>query len=852
MASEAAGKAIRRVALIAVALAVAALVLPPFINVSRYKGRVIASIGNALGRPVTVDSVELRLLPQPGFHLDNVAIGDDPAYSAEPILHAEEVTAYLSLSSLWRGRLEISRLNLNYPSLNLVEREDGSWNLESLLWKASRTQAAPTSGPLSSLSPLSKTTRPRFPYIEASKGRINFKYGLEKSVFSFTDADFTLWSPAENQWRMRLVARPVRTDMPVSDTGTVKAEATIQRADLLRNAPMKANVTWERVQLGNLTRLIYGEDRGWRGALEASAQFSGTPGALHFVAAAKLRDFRRFDISSDDAATLNASCSGELNVSANLLQQTECHLPLEGGLLSVQGTLDGIRHPRYDLAISAENLGADAVLKLARHCKRDLPDDLTAKGSISASFHASRMSQAPSNWIGNLVVSGLVIHSAVLGNDLTLSKAVATVDTAKEPEPRQRGHSATIPPPVRALVLHSFDLPLGAGTPATVDGILDDDRFALHVKGDATLERLQQFARAVGVGAPKLALAGPAAIDLVIGGNWAAVASPEVTGTAQLKNVRAEVPGFTEPVAIAGARVELERNRLILRNASATVGKVSLSGSATFPRFCDSESPCESSFDLHADDLNPERWNEVLNPHLKKRPWYGLFGGAGVERNVIANLRASGRLTSRRLTLGTTTGSNFQTAFSVANGVLELKNTRADLLGGGIASDWKIDFTGREPKYESTGVAARVQAEKLGAILKAPVGSGTVDINYKLKMSGWDADALASSSVAQTEFTWRGGDLRISPDLKAPLRVLVGEGQVSLDKDGWTISACKWNTPAGIYQLSGTVSRDSVLALDFTQEKGAVWKLAGTLLKPQLSTPQSGTPAPQPTQARRR
>ncbi len=155
MATEAAGKAIRRVVLIAVALAVAAIVLPPFINVSRYKGRVIASMSNALGRPVTVDAVELRLLPQPGFYLDNVAIGDDPAYSAEPILHAEEVTAYLSLSSLWRGRLEISRLNLNYPSLNLVEREDGSWNLESLLWKASRTQAAPTSGALLA-SPLSK------------------------------------------------------------------------------------------------------------------------------------------------------------------------------------------------------------------------------------------------------------------------------------------------------------------------------------------------------------------------------------------------------------------------------------------------------------------------------------------------------------------------------------------------------------------------------------------------------------------------------------------------------------------------------------------------------------------------
>ncbi len=730
MASEAAGKAIRRAVLIAAALAVAALVLPPFINVSRYKGRVIASMSSALGRPVTVDAVELCLLPQPGFHLDNVAIGDDPGYSAEPILHAEEVTAYLSLSSLWRGRLEISRLNLNYPSLNLVEREDGSWNLESLLWKASRTQAAPTAGPLSK-------SRPRFPYIEASRGRINFKHGLEKSVFSFTDADFTVWSPAENQWRMRLVARPVRTDMPVTDTGTVKAEATIQRADLLRNAPMKANVTWERVQLGNLTRLIYGEDRGWRGDLEASAQFSGTPGALHFMTAAKLYDFQRFDISSGDPANLNASCSGELDVSANLLQKSECHLPLDGGLLSVQGTLNGLRHPRYDLVISAENLGADAVLKLARHAKRDLPDDLAAKGTISASFHASRMSEAPSNWVGNLLVNGLVVHSAVLGKDLAVSKAVATVDTTQAPQPRQRGHSATAPPPVRALVVHSFDLPLGAGTPATVDGILDDEHFALHVKGDATLDRLQQFARAVGVGVPTLALAGPAAIDLVIGGNW--MAPPEVTGTAQLRNVRAEVSGLSAPVVIAGAHVELENNRLVLRNASATVGKVSLTGSASFPRFCDSEAPCESSFDLHTDDLNPERWNEVLNPHLQKTPWYRLFGGAGAKRDVISNLRASGRLTSRHLTLGTIPGSDFETIFSIANGVLELKNTHADMFAGSISCDWKIDFTGSEPRYQSTGVATRVRAEKLSTLLKASVGSGTLDLHYKLKMSGWDA-----------------------------------------------------------------------------------------------------------------
>jgi hypothetical protein len=839
MEGRASGKAIRRGVVIAVLLAVAALVLPPFINVGRYKGRVIDSMSKALGRPVTCDSIELRLLPQPGFYLANVVIGDDPAYSLEPILHAEEVNAYLGISSLWRGHMEIARLNLNYPSLNLVERDDGSWNLESLLWKAARTQAAPTATRLS-------ISRPRFPYIEATNGRINFKYGLRKSVFSFTDADFALWSPAENQWRMRLEARPVRTDMPVTDTGTVKAEATVQRAELLRDAPMTASVTWERVQLGNLTRLIEGEDRGWRGALDMSAQLSGSPAALHFTTSAELRDFRRFDISTGDAANLNASCEGELNVSTILLQHTDCRLPLDGGQLSVQGSVQGLHSPHYDLTIAAENIGADAVLNLARRAKHNLPEDLTATGTISASFHASRLGQAPSTWTGNLEVNSLAVHSSVLGKALTINKAEAVVDTAEALPVGRRVHREKASRPLRALVVQSFELPLGAATPARIDGTLDSEHFALHLKGDATLERLQQFARAWGIGAPKFSLTGPAAIDLLIGGDWASFEAPQVTGTAQLKNARAQVPGLSAPVEIASARVELDRDRIALRNASATIGKISLGGSAGFPRSCDADSPCQASFDLGTDDLNPERWNEVLNPHLKKTPWY-YFGDTGSGGNAFATLHATGHITARHLTLGTTTGSNFATDFSSDNGMLELKNTRADLFGGKVSGDWKIDFTGGEPSYESTGSAERIQAEKLTPLLKASLGTGTVGGQYRLKMSGWDAASLMNSASAEAAFTWTGGALKISPDAPAPMRVFTGKGKAAFEKDGWTISASRWKTPGGTYDLKGRVSRDSVLALEFSQDNGSEWKVSGTLAKPQM-----GESAPEPTQARRR
>src|SRR6266496_4427319 len=122
MATRSAGQTLRLGALLAAVLALLALVAPLFINVNRFKGQVTESMSKAFGRTVTCDSIALRLLPQPGFFLANVNIADDPSYSLEPILHADEVTAYLGAASLWSGRMEIARVNLGSPSINLVER----------------------------------------------------------------------------------------------------------------------------------------------------------------------------------------------------------------------------------------------------------------------------------------------------------------------------------------------------------------------------------------------------------------------------------------------------------------------------------------------------------------------------------------------------------------------------------------------------------------------------------------------------------------------------------------------------------------------------------------------------------
>ena len=148
--------------------------VPPLINVSRFQRRIERNISASIGRNVTFDRVSLSLLPVPGFTLDNFVIDEDPAFGSEPILWASQVDVTLRISSLWRRRVEFSKIALtDSSSVNLVRLSDGKWNIEKLLLQASRIEAAPTAqrfaGPAR-----------RFPYIEATGARLNLKLDQEK------------------------------------------------------------------------------------------------------------------------------------------------------------------------------------------------------------------------------------------------------------------------------------------------------------------------------------------------------------------------------------------------------------------------------------------------------------------------------------------------------------------------------------------------------------------------------------------------------------------------------------------------------------------------------------------------
>ncbi len=300
--------------------------VPPLINLGRFQRRIAGAISQSVGRPVRMDSVSLRMLPWPALAISNLQIDEEPGFGAEPALFAPEVLAEPRLSSLWRGRFELSRVELSDASVNLVRLPTGRWNISSVLLSASHVQNAPTGqsrpGPA-----------PRFPYIQATGTRINFKRGIEKLPYSILNADFSMVLVRPEVWQLRLEGQPVRTDLELAsgDTGTVQLEGELHRASALGTMPLALHAAWKHAALGQLSRLLLGRDAGWRGDVNATAQLDGEMDHLQVSTHVVLGSLHRQEFAPDEPFTLDATCRGNYSHSAGALQSFSCRLPLSTG-----------------------------------------------------------------------------------------------------------------------------------------------------------------------------------------------------------------------------------------------------------------------------------------------------------------------------------------------------------------------------------------------------------------------------------------------------------------------------------------------------------------------------------------
>lgn len=832
----------RGLVLVAILLLLGFLVRP---GAERLRGKVSRSMAQALGRNVEIGSVHWRFLPSLGFDLSDVVIHDDSAFGSEPLLRAPEVTAWLSMGALLRGKITIANLTLSDASLNLTRNLEGRWNLEDLIERTSRTSLAPTGSG-------HQRGRAIFPYIEASRARISFKSGLEKTHFALADADFALWQDSEDTWGARLKANPVRTDANLTDTGVIKLDGLWRRAAEAHQTPLQFSFQWKQAQVGQVSALITGADRGWRGGLTIFGAVVGRPEHLKITLDASLDGFRRQDVFSGGNLRLSTHCGAEYSSASHNLTNVDCIAPSGPGIIEVKGSArPTISSPSplafYDFWLVADKVPAGSVLNTLQHANPNFADDLRAAGEINATVRFEK-EEAQFLLDGHGTVDELELSS---GAAETVPLGTIPFRLVQRPSPaflasgssgtgksgRAKGtpHSGNVAGEEPRIEIGPIDLTSSKAAPLEARATLSRSGYEASVRGGTGIKRLLQLSHALGIASPTVAADGSTTVDLAISGQWNGQ-RPVVRGQAQLHAVRAQLRGLNAPLEISGADLSIEPKRVTVENLTASTGNVTWRGSLEVARPCGIPTACAFQFSVHTPEMSARELNELLNPALAQKPWYSFLSLSAGQPSFLSQAHASGNIVIDKLKLGTASCSHFAADLRWNSGELTLSNMRADLLGGRASGEWAADFSSQPPQYRGTGSLKAASLVALAGLMRDSWIDGTGSIDYDFHASGGNLPDVLASADATAAFRIAPGTFShvVLPLASEPLRAESFSGNLQFEDGKFTFRDAKLKTSSSVYKLSGTASLNGEVSLKMTGVTG--YNITGTFLKTRVTT----------------
>ena len=113
-------------------LVIAVLALPFVVSLDRYRDRIAALLSESVGRPVTLGGIHLTILTGLGADIDRVVIHDLPEFQAEPLAAIQTAAVRVAFWPLLRRIVEVRRITLAAPELNIVTDAGGRLNLATL------------------------------------------------------------------------------------------------------------------------------------------------------------------------------------------------------------------------------------------------------------------------------------------------------------------------------------------------------------------------------------------------------------------------------------------------------------------------------------------------------------------------------------------------------------------------------------------------------------------------------------------------------------------------------------------------------------------------------------------------
>ncbi len=100
--------------------------------IDRNKEYILAQVKEAVGRDVTVADFGVSLWGGVGARLKQFSMADDPAFAKEPFVRAEDLQVNMKLLPLFRKEIEVSKVILHRPVINIIKDQQGQFNFSTI------------------------------------------------------------------------------------------------------------------------------------------------------------------------------------------------------------------------------------------------------------------------------------------------------------------------------------------------------------------------------------------------------------------------------------------------------------------------------------------------------------------------------------------------------------------------------------------------------------------------------------------------------------------------------------------------------------------------------------------------
>jgi hypothetical protein len=301
------------------------------------------------------------------------------------------------------------------------------------------------------------------------------------------------------------------------------------------------------------------------------------------------------------------------------------------------------------------------------------------------------------------------------------------------------------------------------------------------------------------------------------------------------------VRGFSEPLNLSDGSLQFDNESFHVDKVAAAFPRNKLEFLLSFSgsRKCERHLICDITFSLHSDDVREAALRRLLSVPSSGFTIPFVNPGHQFGAKWLLEIPASGSITAQLLTAQKFEAKNVSAQLQLSAGKLLVNRWTADIFDGKYNGDWVFDFSGERPSISSTGSIRRARMDQVSAALDEPMGSGNMDLDYRLNMDGANADQLAASATGSGVFNWRNGAVR-SVDSKNAQALAFSfaawSGRFTIANSHVSLQGTKMMIPTqGVREVNGDLSFNRKWNLKFVRENSSGFVANGNLASPAIS-----------------